>query len=349
MMDKTIVKVAGGIGAVLGIREVFRRSKEVSFRDNVVIITGSSSGLGLQMARELASEGARLVICARDELRLERARQDLVKRNAEVLAIRCDVAVHDDIQHLIDATIARFGRIDVLICNAGVIQVGQFQSMQLEDFRQSMDIMFFGTLHPIMLALPHMRRLGRGRIALVTSIGGVISVPYLLPYNAAKFAAVGLGEGLRAELKDEGITVTTIVPGLMRTGSYLNAEFSGGKSGRESMYRVFSAMSSLPLLTGSAEEAARAYIRAIRRGDALVMYPPQYDLISRIHGLAPATTMAAMGIADRLLPKTAGSRETVTGESIDADQPSGGLWRTLTALGRQAEYRMQSQPAGGEP
>lgn len=347
-MDKTIVKAAGGIGAVLGIREVFRRSREVSFRDNVVIVTGSSSGLGLQMARELAQEGARLVICARNELRLERARQDLVSRNAEVLAVRCDVAVAEDIQNLIDATIRRFGRIDVLICNAGVIQVGQFQSMELEDFRQSMDIMFFGALQPIIAALPHMRAQGRGRVALVTSIGGVISVPYLLPYNAAKFAAVGLGEGLRAELNDEGITVTTIVPGLMRTGSYLNAEFSGEKSGRESMYRVFSALSSVPLLTGSAEAAARAYIRAIRRGDALVMYPPQYDLIARLHGLAPATTMAAMGIADRLLPKTSGSQETVTGESIDTDQSPGGVWRMLTGLGRQAAHRMQMKPAGGK-
>jgi NAD(P)-dependent dehydrogenase (short-subunit alcohol dehydrogenase family) len=151
---------------------------------------------------------------------------------------------------------------------------------------------------------------------------------------------------LRAELGNEGITVTTIVPGLMRTGSYLNALFSGEESGRESTYRVFSALSSLPILTGDAEAAARAYVRAIRRGDAYVMYPPQYNLVARIHGLAPATTMAAMGLADRLLPKTVGSRETVKGESIDTDLPPGGLWRMLTASGRQAIARMQRPGVG---
>jgi NAD(P)-dependent dehydrogenase (short-subunit alcohol dehydrogenase family) len=339
-------KIAGGIGAVLGVQQGIARSREVDLTGQVALITGSSSGLGLQLARELAGHGCHVVICARDEEKLERAGQELASHGADVLAVRCDVTDKDDVQRLIDATIDQLGRIDLLICNAGVIQVGQLRSMELEDFHQAMDIMFYGTLHPILAALPHMRAQGGGRIALVTSIGGVISVPYLLPYNASKFAAVGLGEGLRAELGNEGITVTTIVPGLMRTGSYLNALFSGEESGRESTYRVFSALSSLPILTGDAEAAARAYVRAIRRGDAYVMYPPQYNLVARIHGLAPATTMAAMGFADRLLPKTAGSRETVKGESIDTDLPPGGLWRMLTTSGRQAIARMQRPGVG---
>ena len=341
-------KIAGGIGAAIGIQQGVARAREVDLAGQVALITGSTSGLGLQMARELAGQGCRVVICGRDEDKLERAGEQLSSQGAAVLAVRCDVSDVDDVQRLVDATIEEYGRIDLLICNAGVIQVGQFRSMELENFRQAMETMYFGTLHPILAALPHMRKQGGGRIALVTSIGGVVSVPYLLPYNASKFAAVGLGEGLRAELQDEGITVTTIVLGLMRTGSYVNALFSGDEQGRESAYRVFSALSSLPLLTGDAEAAARSFIRAIRRGDASVIYPPQYNLVARLHGLAPATTMALMGIADRLMPRSGTDASTVRGEAIDADIPANGIWRALTASGRDAISRLQAHSDAGE-
>ena len=341
---RTLAKIGAGAGFVYGVREAFAQAAEVDLRGEVVLITGGSSGLGLQMARELAGEGARLVICARSEDELMRAGQELEAQGAEVLAIQCDVSDRDDVRRMVGAAIGQFGSIDVLICNAGVIQVGQFQSMEAANFHEAMDIMFFGSLYPILEVLPHMRERGEGRIALVTSIGGKISVPYLLPYNSAKFAAVGLGEGLRAELQDEGITVTTIVPGLMRTGSYVNAAFSGEPEGRQSTYRVFSALSSLPLLTTSGEAAARAFVSAIKRGDALIIYPPQYNLLARIHGIAPATTMAAMGIADRLLPDTGDHTGKVTGETIDDQQPSGGVWRLLTVLGRRAARAMQPRP-----
>lgn len=343
-MSRVWWTAVGGVGAAFGFREAIMRAREADLTGQVALVTGASSGLGLEMARQLASQGCHVVICARGEEQLEQAGQELASLGTDVLAVRCDVSDKDDVQRLIDATMDQYGRIDLLICNAGVIQVGQVHSMELQDFEQAMDIMFFGTLHPILAAIPHMRRQGAGRIALVTSIGGVVSVPYLLPYNASKFAAVGLGEGLRAELASDGITVTTIVPGLMRTGSYINAKFSGEPAGRASMYRVFSALSSLPLLTGSAEAAARAFVRAIKRGDAVVTYPPQYGLVARLHGLAPATTMAAMGLAERLLPPTGDATTTVKGEAIDRQLPSTGVWRMLTTLGRNAIERMQPRP-----
>lgn len=341
-------KIGAGIGVAMGIREAVAQAREVDLRGQVALVTGGSTGLGLQMARELAGQGARLVICARGEDELQRAGEDLEARGAEVLAIQCDVANRDDVRRMVATAIEQFGNIDVLICNAGVIQVGQFQSMEADDFHEAMDIMFFGQLYPILEVLPGMRERGEGRIGLVTSIGGKISVPYLLPYNTAKFAAVGLGEGLRAELQDEGITVTTIVPGLMRTGSYLNAEFSGEPEGRASSYRVFSALSSLPLLTTSGEAAARAFIGAIRRGDAMIIYPPQYSLLARLHGLAPAATMAAMGIADRLMPDTGPQAQQVLGEDIDDQMPPDNAWGALTAMGREAARKMQHQPDAGE-
>ena len=345
-MGNGIAKVAAGIGFALGVREVIARANEADLRGQVALVTGSSTGLGLLMARELAAEGCRLVICARSGDKLDEARKDLEARGAEVLAVPCDVADQDQVDRMVEQAIAHFGRIDVLICNAGVIQVGQYRSMERDDFQQAMDIMFFGTLHPILATVPHMRERGSGRIALVTSIGGKISVPYLLPYNASKFAAVGLGEGLRAELQQDGITVTTLVPGLMRTGSYLNAKFSGEPEGREATYRVFSALSSLPLFTADAELSAKSYTRAIKRGDATFTFPPQYAVLERIHGLAPATTMFAMNIANRLLPKTGDDTTTVEGEEIDEHLPGEGPWRTMTTLGRSIAADVQHEPNG---
>lgn len=342
-LRRRIVPVAGGLGGLLVAREALARAREADLRGQVALITGGSRGLGLELARQLADEGCRLAICARDEAELQRAGEELGQRGAEVLAVRCDIADQDDVARMIAAVEANFGRIDVLICNAGVIQVGQLESMELADFRQAMDIMYWGVLYPIVAALPGMRARGAGRIAIVTSIGGKISVPRLLPYNGAKFAAVGLAEGLRAELADEGITVTTIVPGLMRTGSYLNAFFSGDEEGRTAHYRMFAPMSSLPVLTVSAEGAARAYIRAIKRGAAEVIYPPQYSLVSRLHGLAPATTVRVLSIADRLLPESGTSETTVPGHAIEPHIQSR-AWRALTGLGRRAAQAFRQYP-----
>lgn len=344
----TWMKVGAGVGAVIGAREALASRHEESLAGQVVVVTGGSSGLGLEMAREMAGEGARLVICARTEEELERAREDLAARGAEVLAVPCDVGVEDDARPLIERTIEHFGRIDVLVCNAGVIQVGHIHSLTSEDFRRAMDIMYFGTLYPILAAIPHMREQRSGRIALVTSIGGKMAVPYLMPYDAAKFAAVGLGEGLRAELASDGITVTTLIPGLMRTGSYLNAQFAGEEQGREAMYRIFSTMSSLPLLTTTAEAAAHNFLKAIRRGDAYFIYPPQYVLAAKFHDIAPATTTRIMSLASRLFPPTGDEKEIVEGESIDDRLESRSIWRTLTTLGREAADTMQLRPGAGD-
>src|SRR5439155_11331763 len=117
---------------------------------------------------------------------------------------------------------SRFGQIDILVNNAGVIKVGPLDTMAVEDFEKAVAVMFWGVVYPTLAVLPEMRRRRSGRIAAITSIGGKVSVPHLLPYCCAKFAAVGFCEGLRAELAPYGIRVTTVVPGLMRTGSHRN-------------------------------------------------------------------------------------------------------------------------------
>ena len=172
-------------------------------------------------------EGAHVIILARDRDELARAFEDLSRRGARVLAIPCDVTEHDQIQAALHEVEARWGPVDVLINNAGTISVGPLETMTEEDFELAMQINFWGPLRTDPGRPAGHAQRGAGRIVNITSIGGKVSVPHLLPYSASKFAFVGLSEGLRAELAKDGVVVTTICPGLMRTGSPRNAMFKG--------------------------------------------------------------------------------------------------------------------------
>src|SRR3954453_8374357 len=270
-----------GAGALLAARALIRQANAYSFRGQVVLITGGSRGLGLLIARELAREGARLAICARDEDELQRAQEELGQMT-EVIAIPCDVSDRQQVEAFVEAAQNHFGQIDVLINNAGIISVGPMDVMTVEDYEQAMRIHFWGPLYAVLAVLPGMRRRGQGRIVNVSSIGGKLSVPHLLPYSASKFALVGLSEGLRAELRKDGIVVTTVCPGLMRTGSPPNATFKGQ---HRAEYAWFAISDSLPLVSMSAERAARQIIAACKRGDAETVLSLQAQLAVKFHGL----------------------------------------------------------------
>src|SRR5262249_26113621 len=141
------------------------------------------------------------------------------------------------------------------------------------------------------------------RIAIVTSIGGKLSVPHLVPYSSAKFAATGFAEGIRAELQDEGISVTTVVPGLMRTGSHVNAQYKGRN---KEEFAWFSLGATLPFTSLSAEEAAEQAVEAIARGNAQVTLGWQAALAARFHGVLPGVTTDALAVVNRLLPGPGG-------------------------------------------
>ncbi|MDQ6701076.1 MAG: SDR family NAD(P)-dependent oxidoreductase, partial [Acidobacteriota bacterium] len=299
-VPQKVAVAATGIGAGLLGLKLFRRSKEPELAGEVAIITGGSRGLGLLLAHEFAREGCRIAICARDEEELSRARQELEKRGAEVLAVRCDVTDREDVQHLIDATVRRFGQVDILVNNAGLIQVGPVQSKTIDDFDAAMKVMFWGTVYPTLTLLPEFVSRKKGRIVNITSIGGKVSVPHLLPYTCAKFAAAGFSEGLRAELAPEGITVTTIAPGLMRTGSYLNALFKGD---REAESKWFSLGASLPGISISAKRAARQIVTAAKRGESERVLSSPAKLLAKFHGLFPGATSDILGlISGAILP-----------------------------------------------
>ncbi|MBI5669571.1 MAG: SDR family NAD(P)-dependent oxidoreductase [Chloroflexi bacterium] len=286
------------VGATSIINRLFRNWRAADLRGETVLITGGSRGLGLLLAREFAQAGCRVAICARDEAELDGARAAL--NIPGLLTVTCDVSDGRQVAEMIETVNREFGRIDILVNNAGIIQVGPIWSQRLADFEQAMDVMYWGVVYPTLGVLSQMRQRRSGRIVNITSIGGKLSAPHLLPYCAAKFAATGFSEGLHAEVMDHGIHVTTVIPGLMRTGSHLNAYFKGDE---ESEFTWFGLADTLPGSSMPAEQAAREIVQAVKRGDAEIILSMPAKLAARFHGLFPGTTATLLGVVNRqLLP-----------------------------------------------
>jgi NAD(P)-dependent dehydrogenase (short-subunit alcohol dehydrogenase family) len=294
---------AVGVGALLAAR-AWRRPA-FDFAGKSVVITGGSRGLGLVMARELAALGAKLTLTARDQTELRRAADDISSREprADVLTAVADVRTRGEAERAIDYAVERYGRIDVLINNAGIIQVGPLDHMKLSDYEDAMNTHFWGPLYTTLAAMPHMRRQGGGRIVNISSIGGKIAVPHLVPYCASKFALAGLSDGLRVELMRENIIVTSVFPGLMRTGSPVNAMFKGR---RPQEFAWFAISDSLPLTSINAGRAARQIIAACRRGDAELVITVQANAAVLARALAPELFQDAMAMMAGLLPGPTG-------------------------------------------
>lgn len=289
---------AGAAAGLAAARQGLRNRHAISFDGRVVVLTGGSRGLGLVMARQLAAEGARLCLLARDQEELSRARAQL-SQAADVMTLRCDIRRRADVRLAMDHVLERWGAVDVLINNAGVIQVGPLEHMTPADFENAMATHFWGPLHLMFECVPSMRRRGFGRIVNITSIGGRIAVPHLAPYCASKFALVGLSDSVRAELDQYGIRVTTVSPGLMRTGSPLNADFKGQ---HELEYTWFAISDSIPGLTISADRAARKIIEACRYGDPELTITLPAKIAAKVNDVMPRTTAHAMWVANSVLP-----------------------------------------------
>jgi len=317
---------AGGLWAA----RLLRGRPSYSFRGRTVLITGGSRGLGLALARELAAQGARVAICGRDAESLDRARDSLARLGAEVIAETCDVTDRRSVEQLVAQVHGSLGPVDVLINNAGVIEVGPAETMSLADYEEAMATNFWGMVYPTLAVLPEMRQRRGGRIVNITSIGGKLGIPHLLPYSASKFAAVGFSQGLRAETAADGIKVVTVVPGLMRTGSPRNAIFRGQ---HRSEYAWFSISDALPGLSISAETAARRIIEACRRGDAEVLFPITARLAAVANTVAPGATSALLGAVDWLLP---GPGKRAQGRHRGAESQSWLSPSWLTRLGDSA-------------
>ena len=289
---------AVGAVAALAARRAVRSRRAIDFAGRVVVITGGSRGLGLVLARQLAAEGARLCLLARDEAELARAAEQFPP-GLDVMTVRCDIRRRADVRAAVDTILERCSVIDILINNAGVIQVGPLEHMTADDFENAMATHFWGPLNLMFETVPAMRRRGFGRIVNITSIGGRIAVPHLAPYCASKFALVGLSDAVRTELDQYGIRVTTVSPGLMRTGSPRRASMKGQ---HEAEYAWFAIADSLPGLSTSAENAARQIVDACRYGDPELTITLPAKLAMIVNHVAPTAVANAMVLTNQLLP-----------------------------------------------
>jgi NAD(P)-dependent dehydrogenase (short-subunit alcohol dehydrogenase family) len=268
-----------------------------------VVIVGGSRGLGLDLARQLAAAGCKIAVCARDGQEVERVHRELCSSGAAVFAQRCDATRPDQVDDFIGATLRRFGSLDMLITCAATIQVGPLDSMSEGDVSDALEQIFWSAYYPTMAVLPHMRERKAGRIVHVSSFGGKLGVPHMLPYCTAKFALTGFSASLRTEVAEDGISVTTITPGLLRTGAHVNAPFKGQ---REKEYLWFSAGATLPFVSLPSATAARRILRAAARGDAESTLTSGIRLLVIANAVAPKLVSRLLSLQNRLLPSAKG-------------------------------------------
>jgi NAD(P)-dependent dehydrogenase (short-subunit alcohol dehydrogenase family) len=290
----------------------------------VVLITGGSRGLGLALAERYGRSGAKLILAARDIEELISARHTLLDCGAvespdDVLLIPADLTDASQAITLIDHAVSHFGRIDILINNAGIIEVGPVENQPIAAYRRAMATNFFAALHTTHAALPHLLRRnpihGDAAIVNIASIGGKFAMPHMLPYVASKFALVGFSEGLHAELRHKGVRVTTVCPGLMRTGGEAHAGYTGQTKKEQ---RWFTLAARTPVLTASVRHAANKIYNAVAAGRAEITITPQAWLVARVAGIAPETTQYFASLANYLLlPEPSPSDQLTLGFTLN--------------------------------
>jgi NAD(P)-dependent dehydrogenase (short-subunit alcohol dehydrogenase family) len=299
------MKLSGALLAACGLAGLLllRRPVNYSLADKVVVITGGSRGLGLAMAREFSRNRARVALLARDGLELERAAADLRSSGAEVTTWTCDVQRDQDVEETISAIGSQYGRIDVLVNNAGIMLVAPLDLMVKEDFEEAMNIHFWAAYRVTMAALPLLKQSRPSRIVNISSIGGRVAVPHMAPYCASKFATAGFSDAIRAELAREGVHVTSVSPGLMRTGSHINAEFKGSHAKE---FAWFSISAGMPFLSIDAARAARQIVEAARSGRAELTITLQARALILAQAVAPNLFARALQLVNALLPGNPG-------------------------------------------
>jgi short-subunit dehydrogenase len=252
----------------------------------VVAITGASAGIGRATALRLARGGASLALCARRREQLEETEREIARLGGQVLTIVADVRCEGDLNGLVEQTLRRFGRLDVMMANAGFGIYGPIDAIEPSQMRRLIDVNFMGTYYSVRAALPVFRRQGTGHVIIVSSIVGRRGVPYMGAYAATKFAQVGLAECLRAELDGSGIHLTVVYPVSTETEFFQVMTRESGHATRANGPRQ------------SADDVADAIARAIERPVPEVYPYPLARGLVLLNAVAP-------GFCDRLVRRWA--------------------------------------------
>jgi NAD(P)-dependent dehydrogenase (short-subunit alcohol dehydrogenase family) len=286
-------------------RRVYEALRDEPFKGKIAVVTGGARGLGLAISRRLAHAGATVVLVSRSEHQLRSAVDDLRRGGHSASFHVCDVTDSDAVHGTIRQIVSEFGGIDVLVNAAGVIGVTPFAHATAADFELSLQTHFWGPYYTITAALPSLSR-RRGRVINISSIGGRIAVPHLLPYSVGKFALCALSDGLNAELADRGVSVLTVTPGLMRTGSYRNVTVRGQHRAEATWFALASAT---PLTAVDASQAASQIVQSAIRREARLTIGGQARLAEVASAIAPELSARLARTATRLLPAPQHSRE----------------------------------------
>ena len=279
----------------------------------VVLVTGGSRGLGFAIASRFAQRPVNLVLAARSLPARQHAQQSLLEKHPHLrpenfYLVAADLAKPEDCQRLVNEAFARFGPVDLLVNNAGIIEVGPIEALTADLFEHTLRINFLAAMQTTWAALPRLltqtpgpgwKR--RAAIVNISSIGGKIPVPHLLPYTAAKFALTGFSEGLYAEVKGRGLHVLTVCPGVMYTGGEDHAHFLGDA---EAERKWFQFAAKTPRIAASPEYASNRIFNALAQGRSEITITPQAWLAARFAGLFPETLQSINRLTnDYILPK----------------------------------------------
>lgn len=196
-------------------------SSEGRFQGQVALITGASSGIGAALAREFAREGAHTILVARRVERIQSLADELTAGGRRSLAVAGDVTQDGDLERAVELALKEFGRLDVAVANAGILVRGRIATLTLDDYRKQFETNTFGVLRTVMAALPALRK-SKGRMVIVGSLIGMVSIPGGTPYCMSKFALNGLADGLALELEPDGVSVTNVMSGFVTTEIYNN-------------------------------------------------------------------------------------------------------------------------------
>jgi NAD(P)-dependent dehydrogenase (short-subunit alcohol dehydrogenase family) len=301
MRQSTIFSLAGVAAAAVFASMLSRRARRLDLRGRVAVVTGGGRGLGLAITRELLARGCRVAICSRDGAVIERSVTALRARGFEVFGMACDASSPEQVQRFVQAVLERYGKIDLLVNNAGQCFVGPAAELSPSDMEKALRNIFWVQYHPTLAVLPHMRSRLFGRIANVTSFGGIVPVPHQSAYVAGKYAATGWSRTLATELRKDGVLVSTITPPPLRDGAPLYVHFNGDVEGE---FKWFTWALTSHLTSATAEATARVVVDALAHGDRERAVTFSSWLFSRAYGLAPNLVSRVLARIDRAMPPT---------------------------------------------